>query len=42
MLSYPLYALKAGDSFRITYERDGSTYASEVCVAEFSEMAKAA
>ena len=42
MLSYPLYALKEGDSFRITYERDGSTYASEVYVAEFSEMAKAA
>ena len=42
MLSYPLYALKAGDSFKITYERDGSTYASEVYVAEFSEMAKAA
>lgn len=42
MLSYPLYALKAGDSFRITYERDGSTYTSEGCVAEFSEMAKAA
>ena len=42
MLSYPLYALKAGDSFRITYARGGSTYTSEVCVAEFSEMAKAA
>ena len=42
MLSYPLYALKEGDSFRITYARGGSTYTTEVCVAEFSEMAKAA
>ena len=40
MTEYPLYALKAGDAFTVTYKREGSQYTTESYIVQSANLTK--